>query len=140
MTVSGAINDCKEKRPNQFSDEDLIKWLSDVELDLVHSVFGRYEGFEQEKAFTGYTPQTQADTQLLAPAPFDNLYRYWLYAMVDLHNNDITRYNMAATLFLQQLEAFKIYMVQKNKPLNKTKITHVWMDKQPKGDVNNPLG
>ncbi len=140
MTILEAIQDCKEKRPNQFSDEDMIGWLSDVELNLVHGVFSKYEGFEKEKAFTGYEKEVDQNQGLLLKAPYDSLYRYWLYAMVDLHNNDITRYNMAATMYTQQEAAFKTYMVQNFKPLQRAKINHKWLGKNKKTDLNNPLG
>lgn len=139
MTIQEAINDCREKRPNQYNDEDLIKWLSDVEWSLVMNVYSRYEGFENEKAFTGYAGDADQSTKLFAPAPFDNIYRYWLYSMVDFHNNDITRYNMAATMYSGQLEAFEVYMIQNHKPLPKPGINHTWIQPKAAKDIDNPL-
>ncbi|NLB89713.1 MAG: hypothetical protein GX786_00605, partial [Clostridiales bacterium] len=88
MTIEKALADCREKRPNQFSNEDLLSWLNEVELELVQEVFSLFEGFAQEKGFQGYGEETQGSTVLLVPPPYDSLYRYWLYAMVDFHLND----------------------------------------------------
>lgn len=140
MTILEAINDCKEKRPSQYGDSDFIRWLSELDLSMAVEVFSEYEGFEAEKDFEGYGPDVNQDTQLLIKAPYDSLYHYWLYAMVDFHNNDISRYNVAAAMYGEKLSSFKKHINRNDMPVQKNSLSHRWIGKGMEKNRNNPLG
>ena len=140
MTIQEAIKDVIEKRPNQFTQQNLVRWLSELELDMVEEVFSRYQGFEKEKAFTGYDENTPLSTTLLIKAPYDSLYCYWLYAMVDFHHNEMNRYNAAALMYAQRLAAFKNHINRNHMPNDKNRIKHLWVNSGRKKTSANPLG
>lgn len=49
--------------------------------------------------FTGYDADTPGDTELLVPAPYDELYLWWLSAQIDYHNAELAKYNNSIALF-----------------------------------------
>jgi hypothetical protein len=49
--------------------------------------------------FEGYSVDVDQQTDLLAPAPFDEMYIYWLKAQIDLANGEYNRYNVEITMF-----------------------------------------
>ena len=48
--------------------------------------------------FDGYNQATPPDTELLAKAPHDEIYRYYLEMHIDLTNQEFDRYNNSAAL------------------------------------------
>jgi hypothetical protein len=56
--------------------------------------------------FSGYTQDTPPDTQLLAKAPYDELYLYCLQMRADLVNQEYDKYNNDLLLFSAAWGAF----------------------------------
>ena len=50
-------------------------------------------------AFGGYDQATNPDTVLLAPPPYDEIYRFFLEMHIDLVNQEYDRYNNSAALY-----------------------------------------
>ena len=91
-------------KPNVYSDEDKCGWISRIENIIrieVHGESPRKLRFPED-----------ADTELCAPHPFDEVYSLYVMAMIDYHNKEINSYNQAATLFAERLDAFKRYYIQ----------------------------
>ena len=49
--------------------------------------------------FTGYDASTDQNTEMLVPAPFDEMYIRWLEAQIDYTNQEYLKYNNAMSLF-----------------------------------------
>lgn len=82
------------------------------------------EAKEQIKAarnditFSGYGVDTPPDTALLVPAPYDELYLWWLAAQMDYHNGEFTRYNNSIQLFNTGYSVFAEVFTREHKPLS----------------------
>ncbi len=106
MKICEAIAAVDELRENDVSPEEKIRWLSNLDRKIKTEVLDQYEG-SKDILFDGYTEDTPGDTELLVPAPYDELYLYHLESMIHYRNEEMTRYNNAITLFNDTYEGFR---------------------------------
>ena len=69
--------------------------------------------------FTGYDENTDLQTELLVPTPYDDLYLRWMEAMIDFHNGEYGKYNNAVDMFTTSYEAFQNYYNRTHMPIGK---------------------
>ena len=86
-------------KPNRFTKEDKYKWLSDVDGMICRELIDTHEDSPLTEAFTGYEAETDAEKELIAPFPYDQIYRWYLESQTDLGNMEITKYNNTRNLF-----------------------------------------
>lgn len=91
MKALDAIRWVDEKKHNVFPMEDKLRWLFQAE-QMVRELESRH-GRRKELSFP------EPDTELLAPAPYDQLYLRWLEAQIDYTNQEYLKYNNAMALF-----------------------------------------
>lgn len=98
MKIIEAIHQIDTLKPNTYSYEQKVYWLSQLEFIVKRQVIDSYEG-GAGISFDGFTEATNPDTVLFMPAPFDMAYIYWLEAQIHYANEDIDMYNSAITMF-----------------------------------------
>lgn len=98
MTINDAINKIDALKPNNFSTEDKIGWLSNLDYTIKREIIDTHEGGEGI-VFEGYKDDTELDMELLAAAPYDEMYIRFLEAQIDYANNESGKYNNAITTF-----------------------------------------
>ncbi len=96
MTIAEAIAAVDELRENDVSREEKIRWLSNLDKKIKQEFLDQYE---ETVDFDGYSEETDGNTDLLIPPPYDELYLYHLESMIHYRNEEMTRYNNAITLF-----------------------------------------
>ena len=84
MKLIEAIQKIDELKHNTFSTGEKISWLSSLDGNIKTLTIDTHFGEKTE--FTGYYEETDGDTVLLVPAPWDDLYLYWLEAQIDYYN------------------------------------------------------
>ena len=97
MTLIEAISYVDEHKPNKYSVQIKTDWLSRLDLRIFRefpNVFGKDCADSLR-----YLAHTDASRELLAPRPYDEVYRYWLEAQIDYHNADIPSYNNSIGMF-----------------------------------------
>ena len=114
MKIIEAINQIDSLKRNTYSQSDKIRWLSRLDLMIWRLIISTHEGIpmvpeepSEEDAepvmkpmeFHGYDDSTPADTELLAYAPFDQMYLNWMEAQIDYENGEFDRYNNAIVVF-----------------------------------------
>jgi hypothetical protein len=82
MTIMDAIFRLGELKPNSYSQSEKIKWLSTLDGIVKREIIDTHEGGE-DIAFKGYNENTDLTTELLVPAPYDDIYLRWLEAQID---------------------------------------------------------
>ena len=115
MKIREAIERIDSQKHNVYSQNDKIAWLSRLDFLVKTLIIDAHEGGETVE-FTGYNDRTDMETELLVPAPFDDMYLRWLEAMIDYHNSDDDRYNNAIILFNNAYEDFKKYYTRTHMP------------------------
>ena len=115
MKIIEAINQIDALKHNTYSQTDKVNWLSRVDHMIKRHIIDTHEGAE-EVSFTGYDDTTDLQTELLAPAPYDDLYLRWMEAMIDYHNGEYGKYNNAVEMFNTSYESYQRYYNRTHMP------------------------
>lgn len=101
MKVSDMIAHVDKLKPNRFSQDEKYRWLTDIDGMIVRELIETHENSPLKEEFVGYIPGRDDDKDLIVPAPYDSLYRWYLESQIDLANMEIGKYNNAKNLFNQ---------------------------------------
>lgn len=115
MTIIEAVNQIDNLKRNTFSQKQKIIWLSRLESMVKRLVIDTHEGGE-DVSFDGFTENTDLQTVLIMPEPFDEAYVFWLEAQIHYANEDIDMYNSAIMMFNTSFEGYKAYYKQNHRP------------------------
>ena len=117
MKIVEAINTIDSLMHNTYKQEDKVAWLSELDSDVKQHIIDTHEGAEAV-TFTGYDGNTDLQTELLVPAPFDSVYLRWLEAQIHYHNGEYDRYNNAIVLYNTAFGAFADYYNRTHRPVS----------------------
>lgn len=98
MLIAEAIQKAKLLQDTEIPDKELVRMLSDHDGIVWEEVITNYEG--PLPARPAYNEETDPEaTELLIPAPWDNLYPHYLAMKIDMAHHDIDRYNNEAAAY-----------------------------------------
>ena len=117
MTIIEAINSTDALKTNAVTQSDKVKWLSRLDWRIKRDIIDTHEG--GSISFSGYDDDTALDTELLAPAPYDEMYLRWLEAQMDYANGEYDRYNNSITMFNTAYSDYERYYNRMNMPKGK---------------------
>lgn len=115
MTIIEAINRIDALKPNDYSQEDKVAWLSQIDGSIKKEIIDTHEGGEAI-LFSGYNEETPLDTELLIPSPYDDVYIKWLEAQIDYANSEYGRYNNSMVAYNSALTSFERFYNRNNMP------------------------
>ena len=115
MTIAEVISKVDSLKPNTYTPEDKVGWLSNLDSRVKSQIIDTHESCHP-MFFYGYDSLIDQDTELLVPAPYDEMYLRWLEAMIDYHNSDDDRYNNAIMLFNNAYEGYKKHYTRTHMP------------------------
>lgn len=116
MTIMEAVNRIDSLKHNTYTLSDKVAWLSTVDGMVKRLIVDQHEGADAV-AFDGYNDNTDTNTELLVPAPFDELYMRWLEAQIDYSNGEYSKYNNAILMFNTSYEEYRRYYTRTNMPV-----------------------
>lgn len=96
MKISEALQRIDALYPNSFSEEDKLRWLSNLDWTIKVEII---DIRSTHSVYSGYNADTDMETELLAPAPYDDMYIYWMQAMIDWNNQELASYNNSISRF-----------------------------------------
>ena len=117
MKIIEAINGIDSLKHNTYSESDKVAWLSRLDAMVKKHIIDTHEG--DEVTFTGYDDSTDLQTELLIPAPYDEVYLRWMEAQIDYHNGEYDRYNNAMDMFHTAYEGYQNYYNRTHMPKGK---------------------
>ena len=120
MTIIEAINRIDNIKPNTYSQEEKVQWLSTLDGTIKKEVIDTHEGAEAVP-FQGYTANTPLNTVLLVPAPYDQIYIAYLEMQIDYANAEYGKYSNSMSMYNQAFAAFERYYNRENKPISRGK-------------------
>ncbi len=100
---------------NTYTAAEKAVWLSKLDAMVMEQIIKPHEGGE-EVTFSGYTGDTDGQTCLLVPEPYDEMYLRWLEAQIHYCNGEFTRYNNAITLFNTEYISYAASYARKHLP------------------------
>lgn len=118
MTIMEAINRIDAIKPNGYSQTEKTKWLSTLDGIIKTNIIDTHEGAE-EVVFDGYTEETNLTTNLLVPAPYDEMYLFWLESKIDYWNGEMKRYNNSISMYNTEYAEFEKYYNRTHMPKGK---------------------
>ena len=118
MTLIEAIDLINALKPNTYTHTDKVKWLSNLDGIIKNEIIDTHEGAEKV-TFDGYNEDTDLATELLVPAPYESIYRYWLEANIDYANGEYGRYNNSVQAYNDAYKAFAGYYNRTHMPNGK---------------------
>lgn len=115
MTLIEAITQIDALKPNNYSQPDKIRWLSNLDWVVKTDIIDTHE---QEKAvvFSGYDENTPLETELLIPQAYNDCYIKWLEAQIDYANGEYGKYNNSTEAFNSAFAAFERYYNRTHMP------------------------
>jgi trehalose utilization protein len=120
MTIIEVIDRLDSLKHNTYSQKDKVLWLSKLDWMVKKQIIDTHEGAEAT-SFNGYTDETDVNTKLLVPAPYDEVYLRWMEAQIDYLNGEYDTYNNAIIMFNADFEAYAAYYNQNHRPVNRGK-------------------
>ena len=121
MTIIEVINRIDAIKPNSFSQQEKVRWLNTLDGIIKKEIIDTHEGAEKV-TFNGYNDSTPITTELLVPAPYDDVYIRYLEMQIDYANGEYNKYDNSYAMYNNAYSAFARYYNRTNMPLgNKLK-------------------
>ena len=117
MTILDAIQRIDNLKPNGVSQSQKIKWLSSLDGIVKEGIIDTHEDGENI-SFKPYD-DTDITTELLIPAPYDDVYIHWLEAQIDYTNGETGRYQNSMNMYNTAYSAFERYYNRTHMPIGK---------------------
>ncbi len=117
MKIIEAINRIDSLMHNTYTQNDKVAWLSTLDSMVKRHIIDTHEG--EEVTFTGYDENTDIQTELLIPAPYDDAYLRWMEAQIHYNNGEYDKYNNATETFSTFFEGYKNYYNRTHMPKGK---------------------
>lgn len=110
MTLTTLIQQVCEEKPNSFKPEKLTSFVNEIEAQINDEL-----GMEE---FEPYDFAKDGAVELLAPAPYDRLYKSYLKAQIDYANEEIELYSNNISQHNQDYSDYLDYIVREDKAIN----------------------
>ena len=118
MTIMEAITRIDTIKPNSYSQKEKIQWLSTLDGIIKTEIIDTHNGGEAVK-FDGYTEETNLTTKLLVPAPYDEIYLFWLESKIDYWNGETGKYNNSINMYNAAYSTYERYYNRTHMPKGK---------------------
>ena len=118
MTILEAINRIDAIKPNSYGQPDKIRWLSTLDGIIKREIIDTHEGAEGV-SFNGYTENTNLTTEMLVPAPYDEIYLRYLETQIDYANGEYGKYNNSMSMYNTAYKAYANYYNRTHMPIGK---------------------
>ena len=120
MTPSAAIAMADRLKPNMMTAEDKYRYLNEIEGKVFHEILLTHV-HDDDLELPVYEPPTDPpaeEDEMLAPAPYDMLYVYWIMSQIDHLNQEMDKYNNDRALFENAWGNFADYWNRNYMPLS----------------------
>lgn len=98
-TINSVIERAMTLHPDTIDDATKCRWLSELDGKIMRETMHRND-------FVPYDFPKDAQKELLAKSPYDNIYELYIIAMSDFFGGEIANYNASAVLFSKAYSEF----------------------------------
>ncbi len=121
MTIYEAIDHFDNLTHNQLPLPTKVYWLSLLDCHIHRDILSTHADCAPAN-FSGYTPDTDIQTVLLVPHPYDEIYRWYLEMKTWDTLGEMAKYNNAAQKYNTLLLSFMDYINRTRKPLGNAEL------------------
>lgn len=107
-TMNKVIEYIDGVKPNVYTENDKYQWIARLEGMISSEV-------HMDDYPVTYNLPDDADTPLLVPAPYDDVYALYIAAQIDFFNKEYNNYNNSALMFAERLDQYKAWYIQRHK-------------------------
>ena len=118
MKIREAIDMIDDLKHNTYSESTKIHWLSRLDSMVKRLIIDTHE-CANNVTFSGYDENTDMETELLVPAPFDEVYLRWLEAQIDYANGEYDKYNNAILMYQTAYDGYANYYNRTHMPVGR---------------------
>lgn len=139
MTTGEIIRKVDELRPNTYTDQLKIGWLSELDGKIHEEIICTHTDIVEEKETPWknpldiertevetanntppFTPYNTLNDELLIPFPYGgDVYIYYLMSQIDFYNAEIAKYNQSITLYNNAYQAYANWYNRTHSPVRK---------------------
>lgn len=112
MKTGEAIAALGELKPNDYTTETKLAWLSELDGRIVRELLSRFDE-EAEEPVYGDT-----DEELLVGQPYTGIYIDYMAAKVDFYNNEFDLYNNDYTAFNALYGAYEAWYIRRHRAIS----------------------
>lgn len=111
MTLDKVIERVRKlKSGYDVSDEDIISYINEAEMEIISNVISNREGDNCIVGTYGnYQIDTDRDFELLAPAPYDRMYEVYCATQIDRDYEEAERYSVDMSVYNQLRQDFGVW-------------------------------
>lgn len=116
MKIEQVLADVDELKPNQYDDKIIIKWLAELDGKIYTEIISTHEG--ANASLMREYDENDMDEDLLVPYPYDDIYRNYVFAMIDFTNGESDRYQNSMAMFNTSYEKYKKWYHTTHMPIS----------------------
>lgn len=99
MTIRDAIEQVDKLKPNQYTTDEKVRWLSALDGQIWREAITQHD-MPHADNFSGYAVGSGMDTELLVQEPYAvDIYINYLQSRIDRENAEIGKYNQSITMY-----------------------------------------
>jgi len=121
MTIQEALDMADQLKPNMMARPLKIRFLNELEGMIHEEILMKHEHTTAEEERPEYDTETDPETVLLVPAPYDMLYVFWLVSRIDYQNMEMDKYNNDRALFENAYRQAADWWNRTKMPIQKTR-------------------
>lgn len=114
MKLKELIEKINQLKLNEYDEDQLTEWVTELENYVIVNIFNRAEGMDYEQV--RYRYEEDGETELMVPDPFSEVYLHYLASKIDYWQQEIESYNNSVLLYNAAYQAFADYMRRNHKP------------------------
>ena len=108
MTLREAISTTDALINNEFSDEEKISWISELDGLVFKNIIQTHEDGSIDH-FTPYNKNTDPTTELLISEPYSEAYVIWLQNKMDYYRGETDKYNNSVERFYEKYNDYSAW-------------------------------
>lgn len=121
MTIAEVLAYVDEVKPNTYDENIKIGWLSEVDGKVFNDVILTHEreAAEDEELMTEFTAYTEDNEyqELLIPDTYADVYKHYLFAMIDYSNGESDRYTNSMIMYNSRYQEYTYWYNRTHKPI-----------------------
>ena len=108
-TINEIIEKVDKTKPNVFDENQKAEWIYRLDGRISREIFN-------ETPPQQYIYPEDGDKELLVPHPYDDIYVFYLQALIDYSNEEYNKYNNAITMYNEAFASFAKLYQRENMP------------------------